>query len=319
MEMNNNEKIINLLRGYEKLQELMPSYLNNLQQIKLYDSQIRSFIRQIKVDILLLETEINKRLNQINKNKQQLQDYLLQVKKEAADLNEIFFDSNNKYSGILTELATLKATQINTNYLNKLSDLLVQERTVRTIKLQEEIEQMKQLLNYKPEEYTILKNSALQAAELSTQVISYHHFQLSNDKTETLLQLQQLIATVSALDIDSNSVSSLKSAVNSLISLKQPQMPDPLPLIETIHVIRNPKNYISRGYTVLEMVKPVYAALTRLRKGLVNHAKYRGMNNSWQHYVNTMDNLNDYYQQHYWQKGGTPNNFHGHDSRYKEG
>ena len=313
--MNNNEKIINLLRGYEKLQELMPSYLNNLQQIKLYDSQIRSFIRQIKVDILLLETEINKRLNQINKNQQQLQDYLLQVKKEAADLNEIFFDSNNKYSGILTELATLKATQINTNYLNKLSDLLVKERTIKTTKLQQELEQMNQLLNHRPEEYTILKNSALQAAELSTQVISYHHFQLSNDKTETLLQLQQLIATVSALDIDSNSVSSLKSAVNSLISLKQPQMPDPLPLIETIHVIRNPKNYISRGYTVLEMVKPVYAALTRLRKGLVNHAQYRGMNNSWQHYVNTMDNLNDYYQQHYWQKGGTPYNFHGHDSR----
>ncbi|MGL5899017.1 MAG: hypothetical protein ACRCZW_05025 [Lactobacillaceae bacterium] len=313
--MNNNEKIINLLRGYEKLQELMPSYLNSLQQIRLYDSQIRSFIRQIKVDILLLETEINKRLNQINKNKQQLQDYLLQVKKEAADLNEIFFDSNNKYSGILTELATLKATQINTNYLNKLSDLLVKERTIKTTKLQQELEQMNQLLNHRPEEYTILKNSALQAAELSTQVISYHHFQLSNDKTETLLQLQQLIATVSALDIDSNSVSSLKSAVNSLISLKQPQMPDPLPLIETIHVIRNPKNYISRGYTVLEMVKPVYAALTRLRKGLVNHAQYRGMNNSWQHYVNTMDNLNDYYQQHYWQKGGTPYNFHGHDSR----
>ena len=313
--MNNNEKIINLLRGYEKLQELMPSYLNNLQQIKLYDSQIRSFIRQIKVDILLLETEINKRLNQINKNKQQLQDYLLQVKKEAADLNEIFFDSNNKYSGILTEISTLQATQINTNYLNKLSDLLVKERTVKTTKLQQELEQMNRLLNHRPEEYTILKNSALQAAELSTQVISYHHFQLSNDKTETLLQLQQLIATVSALDIDSNSVSSLKSAVNSLISLKQPQMPDPLPLIETIHVIRNPKNYISRGYTVLEMVKPVYAALTRLRKGLVNHAQYRGMNNSWQHYVNTMDNLNDYYQQHYWQKGGTPYNFHGHDSR----
>ncbi|NUF99084.1 hypothetical protein GYW21_10050 [Lactobacillus mellis] len=313
--MNNNEKIINLLRGYEKLQELMPSYLNNLQQIKLYDSQIRSFIRQIKVDILLLETEINKRLNQINKNQQQLQDYLLQVKKEAADLNEIFFDSNNKYSGILTEISTLQATQINTNYLNKLSDLLVKERTVKTTELQQELEQMNRLLNHRPEEYTILKNSALQAAELSTQVISYHHFQLSNDKTETLLQLQQLIATVSALDIDSNSVSSLKSAVNSLISLKQPQMPDPLPLIETIHVIRNPKNYISRGYTVLEMVKPVYAALTRLRKGLVNHAQYRGMNNSWQHYVNTMDNLNDYYQQHYWQKGGTPNNFHGHDSR----
>lgn len=313
--MNNNEKIINLLRGYEKLQELMPSYLNNLQQIKLYDSQIRSFIRQIKVDILLLETEINKRLNQINKNQQQLQDYLLQVKKEAADLNEIFFDSNNKYSGILTELATLKSTQINTNYLNKLSDLLVKERTVKTTKLQQELEQMNRLLNYKPEEYTLLKKVALQAAELSTQVISYHHFQLSNDKTETLLQLQQLIATVSALDIDSNSVSSLKSAVNSLISLKQPQMPDPLPLIETIHVIRNPKNYISRGYTVLEVVKPVYAALTRLRKGLVNHAQYRGMNNSWQHYVNTMDNLNDYYQQHYWQKGGTPYNFHGHDSR----
>lgn len=315
MEMNNNEKIINLLRGYEKLQELMPSYLNSLQQIRLYDSQIRSFIRQIKVDILLLETEINKRLNQINKNKQQLQDYLLQVKKEAADLNEIFFDSNNKYSGILTEISTLQATQINTNYLNKLSDLLVKERTVKTTELQQELEQMNRLLNHRPEEYTILKNSALQAAELSTQVISYHHFQLSNDKTETLLQLQQLIATVSALDIDSNSVSSLKSAVNSLISLKQPQMPDPLPLIETIHVIRNPKNYISRGYTVLEMVKPVYAALTRLRKGLVNHAQYRGMNNSWQHYVNTMDNLNDYYQQHYWQKGGTPNNFHGHDSR----
>lgn len=313
--MNNNEKIINLLRGYEKLQELMPSYLNNLQQIKLYDSQIRSFIRQIKVDILLLETEINKRLNQINKNQQQLQDYLLQVKKEAADLNEIFFDSNNKYSGILTELATLKATQINTNYLNKLSDLLVKERTVKTTKLQQELEQMNRLLNHRPEEYTILKNSALQAAELSTQVISYHHFQLSNDKTETLLQLQQLIATVSALDIDSNSISSLKSAVDSLISLKQPQMPDPLPLIETIHVIRNPKNYISRGYTILDVVKPVYAALTRLRKGLVNHAKYRGMNNSWQHYVNTMDNLNDYYQQHYWQKGGTPYNFHGHDSR----
>lgn len=315
MEMNNNEKIINLLRGYEKLQELMPSYLNSLQQIRLYNSQIRSFIRQIKVDILLLETEINKRLNQINKNQQQLQDYLLQVKKEAADLNEIFFDSNNKYSGILTELATLKATQINTNYLNKLSDLLVKERTVKTTKLQQELEQMNRLLNYKPEEYTLLKKVALQAAELSTQVISYHHFQLSNDKTETLLQLQQLIATVSALDIDSNSVSSLKSAVNSLISLKQPQMPDPLPLIETIHVIRNPKNYISRGYTVLEVVKPVYAALTRLRKGLVNHAQYRGMNNSWQHYVNTMDNLNDYYQQHYWQKGGTPYNFHGHDSR----
>ena len=313
--MNNNEKIINLLRGYEKLQELMPSYLNNLQRIKLYDSQIRSFIRQIKVDILLLETEINKRLNQINKNKQQLQDYLLQVKKEAADLNEIFFDSNNKYSGILTEISTLQATQINTNYLNKLSDLLVKERTVKTTELQQELEQMNRLLNHRPEEYTILKNSALQAAELSTQVISYHHFQLSNDKTETLLQLQQLIATVSALDIDSNSVSSLKSAVNSLISLKQPQMPDPLPLIETIHVIRNPKNYISRGYTVLEMVKPVYAALTRLRKGLVNHAQYRGMNNSWQHYVNTMDNLNNYYQQHYWQKGGTPYNFHGHDSR----
>lgn len=313
--MNNNEKIINLLRGYEKLQELMPSYLNNLQQIRLYDSQIRSFIRQIKVDILLLETEINKRLNQTNKNQQQLQDYLLQVKKEAADLNEIFFDSNNKYSGILTEISTLQATQINTNYLNKLSDLLVKERTIKTTKLQQELEQMNRLLNHRPEEYTILKNSALQAAELSTQVISYHHFQLSNDKTETLLQLQQLIATVSALDIDSNSVSSLKSAVNSLISLKQPQMPDPLPLIETIHVIRNPKNYISRGYTVLEMVKPVYAALTRLRKGLVNHAQYRGMNNSWQHYVNTMDNLNDYYQQHYWQKGGTPNNFHGHDSR----
>lgn len=313
--MNNNEKIINLLRGYEKLQELMPSYLNNLQQIKLYDSQIRSFIRQIKVDILLLETEINKRLNQINKNKQQLQDYLLQVKKEAADLNEIFFDSNNKYSGILTEISTLQATQINTNYLNKLSDLLVKERTVKTTELQQELEQMNRLLNHRPEEYTLLKNSALQAAELSTQVISYHHFQLSNDKTETLLQLQQLIATVSALDIDSNSVSSLKSAVNSLISLKQPQMPDPLPLIETIHVIRNPKNYISRGYTVLEMVKPVYAALTRLRKGLVNHAQYRGMNNSWQHYVNTMDNLNNYYQQHYWQKGGTPYNFHGHDSR----
>ena len=315
MEMNNNEKIINLLRGYEKLQELMPSYLNSLQQIRLYDSQIRSFIRQIKVDILLLETEINKRLNQINKNQQQLQDYLLQVKKEAADLNEIFFDSNNKYSGILTELATLKATQINTNYLNKLSDLLVKERTVKTTKLQQELEQMNRLLNHRPEEYTLLKNSALQAAELSAQVISYHHFQLSNDKTETLLQLQQLIATVSALDIDSNSVSSLKSAVNSLISLKQPQMPDPLPLIETIHVIRNPKNYISRGYTVLEMVKPVYAALTRLRKRLVNHAQYRGMNNSWQHYVNTMVNLNDYYQQHYWQKGGTPYNFHGHDSR----
>ena len=313
--MNNNEKIINLLRGYEKLQELMPSYLNSLQQIRLYDSQIRSFIRQIKVDILLLETEINKRLNQINNNQQQLQDYLLQVKKEAADLNEIFFDSNNKYSGILTEISTLQATQINTNYLNKLSDLLVKERTVKTTELQQELEQMNRLLNYKPEEYTILKNSALQAAELSTQVISYHHFQLSNDKTETLLQLQQLIATVSALDIDSNSVSSLKSAVNSLISLKQPQMPDPLPLIETIHVIRNSKNYISRGYTVLEMVKPVYAALTRLRKGLVNHAQYRGMNNSWQHYVNTMDNLNNYYQQHYWQKGGTPNNFHGHDSR----
>ena len=313
--MNNNEKIINLLRGYEKLQELMPSYLNNLQRIKLYDSQIRSFIRQIKVDILLLETEINKRLNQINKNKQQLQDYLLQVKKEAADLNEIFFDSNNKYSGILTEISTLQATQINTNYLNKLSDLLVKERTVKTTELQQELEQMNRLLNHRPEEYTLLKKVALQAAELSTQVISYHHFQLSNDKTETLLQLQQLIATVSALDIDSNSVSSLKSAVNSLISLKQPQMPDPLPLIETIHVIRNPKNYISRGYTVLEMVKPVYAALTRLRKGLVNHAQYRGMNNSWQHYVNTMDNLNNYYQQHYWQKGGTPYNFHGHDSR----
>lgn len=313
--MNNNEKIINLLRGYEKLQELMPSYLNSLQQIRLYDSQIRSFIRQIKVDILLLETEINKRLNQTNKNQQQLQDYLLQVKKEAADLNEIFFDSNNKYSGILTEISTLQATQINTNYLNKLSDLLVKERTIKTTKLQQELEQMNRLLNHRPEEYTILKNSALQAAELSTQVISYHHFQLSNDKTETLLQLQQLIATVSALDIDSNSVSSLKSAVNSLISLKQPQMPDPLPLIETIHVIRNPKNYISRGYTVLEMVKPVYAALTRLRKGLVNHAQYRGMNNSWQHYVNTMDNLNNYYQQHYWQKGGTPYNFHGHDSR----
>lgn len=313
--MNNNEKIINLLRGYEKLQELMPSYLNSLQQIRLYDSQIRSFIRQIKVDILLLETEINKRLNQINKNQQQLQDYLLQVKKEAADLNEIFFDSNNKYSGILTELATLKATQINTNYLNKLSDLLVKERTVKTTKLQQELEQMNRLLNHRPEEYTLLKNSALQAAELSTQVISYHHFQLSNDKTETLLQLQQLIATVSALDIDSNSVSSLKSAVNSLISLKQPQMPDPLPLIETIHVIRNPKNYISRGYTVLEVVKPVYAALTRLRKSLVNHARYRGMSNSWRHYVSTMDNLNDYYQQHYWQKGGTPYNFHGHDSR----
>ena len=313
--MNNNEKIINLLRGYEKLQELMPSYLNSLQQIRLYDSQIRSFIRQIKVDILLLETEINKRLNQINKNQQQLQDYLLQVKKEAADLNEIFFDSNNKYSGILTELATLKATQINTNYLNKLSDLLVKERTVKTTKLQQELEQMNRLLNHRPEEYTLLKNSALQAAELSAQVISYHHFQLSNDKTETLLQLQQLIATVSALDIDSNSVSSLKSAVNSLISLKQPQMPDPLPLIETIHVIRNPKNYISRGYTVLEVVKPVYAALTRLRKSLVNHARYRGMSNSWRHYVSTMDNLNDYYQQHYWQKGGTPYNFHGHDSR----
>ena len=313
--MNNNEKIINLLRGYEKLQELMPSYLNSLQQIRLYDSQIRSFIRQIKVDILLLETEINKRLNQINKNQQQLQDYLLQVKKEAADLNEIFFDSNNKYSGILTELATLKATQINTNYLNKLSDLLVKERTVKTTKLQQELEQMNRLLNHRPEEYTLLKKVALQAAELSTQVISYHHFQLSNDKTETLLQLQQLIATVSALDIDSNSVSSLKSAVNSLISLKQPQMPDPLPLIETIHVIRNPKNYISRGYTVLEVVKPVYAALTRLRKSLVNHARYRGMSNSWRHYVSTMDNLNDYYQQHYWQKGGTPYNFHGHDSR----
>lgn len=317
--MNNNEKIINLLRGYEKLQELMPSYLNSLQQIRLYDSQIRSFIRQIKVDLLLLETEISKRLNQINKNKQQLQDYLSQVKKEAADLNEIFFDSNKKYFGILTEISTLQATQINTNYLNKLSDLLVKERTVKTTKLQQELEQMNRLLNYRPEEYTLLKKVALQAAELSIQVISYHHFQLSNDKTETLLQLQQLIATVSALDIDSNSVSSLKSAVNSLISLKQPQMPDPLPLIETIHVIRNPKNYISRGYTVLEVVKPVYAALTRLRKGLVNHAQYRGMNNSWQHYINTIDNLNNYYQQHYWQKGGTPYNFHGHDSRYKEG
>lgn len=313
--MNNNEKIINLLRGYEKLQELMPPYLNSLQQIKLYDSQVRSLMKRIKVDFLIFQTEISHRINQINKNQQLLQEYLLQVKQEAAELNEIFFDNNNKYSGILTELTTLKATQINVNYLNKLSDLLARERTIRTTKLQEEIEQMKQLLNHSPDEDTLLKSIELQTSGLNSQLSSYRNFKMSNDKTETLLQLKQLITTVSALDIDSNAISSLNTAVDSLLSLKQPQKPDPLPLIEIIHVIRNPKNYISRGYTILDVVKPVYAALTRLRKGLVNHAKYRGMNNSWQHYVNTMDNLNDYYQQRYWQKGGTPYNFHGHDSR----
>lgn len=313
--MNNNEKISNLLQGYEKLQELVPAYLKGLQQKKLYDSQTRSVIRHIKVAFLLLEKEINKELKQVDKTQQLLPEYLSQSKKEAAKLNEIFFDNNNKYSGILTEISTLQATQINNSYLNKLSDLLAQERTVKTTKLQQELEQMNQLRFCKLEEYSLLKKIALRIAELRPQVSSYHHFQLSNDKTETLLQLQQLIAMVSALDIDSTSISSLKSAVDSLMTLKRPQISDPLPLIETIHMIRNPKNYISRGYTVLQVVKPVYAALTRLRKSLVNHAQYRGMSNSWQHYVNTMIVLNDYYQQHYWQKGGTPNNFHGHDSR----
>jgi len=56
-------------------------------------------------------------------------------------------------------------------------------------------------------------------------------------------------------------------------------------------------------------------ALTRLRQNITNQAHYRGMSNAWQNYQLAMQDLRQYYQEHYWQSGGTPHNFHGHDNR----
>lgn len=102
--------------------------------------------------------------------------------------------------------------------------------------------------------------------------------------------------------------------VQRLQQLVIPKYPDGTVIIEQIHQIRQRNFYIKRGYQVLVYVKPVYQALTRLRRVLVNQAQYTGCQHAWNNYLQQITALKNYYQQHYVQAGGHPRNYHGHQA-----
>ena len=314
--MNNNDKLLHLLQGEEQLQKLMPDYLQQLKQQTQQRQQTRLLVKQAHRQLQNLQRQIKQQLKKAAQQNHQVQQQWQLMQQQAMSLEQQYWARYHQPCKLFQEISALNLETAALKQLAVWSQNLPTDSQLPLKLFQKRLQKLANSTLLTSQQQAYLRTSDYLLAPLINWLSSYTRYrQVAPRKIAQKLEQIQQNLTLAALSNGPTWSHTLQEVRQTLTTLPVILPPKTQPLLAVIHAIRKPQYYVKRGYTVLQVVQPVYAALTRLRQNITNQARYRGMSNAWQNYQLAMQDLRQYYQEHYWQSGGTPHNFHGHDNR----
>lgn len=304
---NNNEKIKNLLLIEEKLAPIMPDYLTALRIRYEWINNARSEYLKLKRTINSVSSEMARIAKRVEKRELELTNLVLQIKKESIELLDNNPDISSEGKRGLEELSVLTQNDFTENY---------SETMITYIKKHVKVSKRRLLYLLRKRHSASLKYS------LSSTLASYFSKQLQllvNEymqgsfkrfsADECITNLKLIIKKMS--DNGFQDQAEKLKAVN-IESWKEPPRPNSDEIVEILHNARQPDLYINRGYTVLEYVRPVYKSMNYFHRSLREKREYVGTKNAYYRFLQSLDELNEYYCEHYVQAEGRPANYHGH-------
>lgn len=309
----NNEKILNLLKSKDTLEPHIDEYLSKLKDNMVKNNEQSSKYSIARKNLHKVNAELMRIAKREDKKSKAFLGLVSRIKKEAQKKNEELQDVVGKSEKGLEELIDLKSESLSSDYALQMSSYL--RKNVSDINISRLINLLEMTEKYPlgNEDYKnqIHKINADLDNVIGANMRGFKSF-MDNKQLDTLkAELEPAFSRISKLGLN-DQARKIKQILSNLDSFRIFEQPDSSEIVEIIHSTRNPAMYISRGYTVLEYVKPVYADMTYLQRAFRDNRKYEGTKNAWNRYLNSVSNLDEYYKGHYQQAGGSPKNLHGH-------
>lgn len=310
---NNNEKIQNLISSKSSLEELVSTYLDQLKERYEWTQSTRSVFFTTRRSINDVANDLNKAIKKENKKDDAFETLVARIKSEANRLNQKYEDTYHDTERGLDELASLSSNDLTVDFAASMSSYISNQITDFSCRRLINLLDKRQIIS--PTDHTYIESLKVISIELKQAVQEHMKGFKKFFEDGNADQLRSIVSSISselaAFNLDEEA-SKLNEALNSLNLNSEPSRPNPEELIDILHETRSPVMYISRGYTVLEYVKPVYKSMNYFQRSLREGREYVGTKNSWDKYISDLNSLEEYYYTHYVQVGGKPRNYHGH-------
>lgn len=301
--MNNNEKIQHVLNSAEEIQAELNKYCDVLEQR--YD-----FVNQQKsnhMDFILNMNDLKKQLVERKEQEKLINQYFALGEKEAKRAMEQNEDHRVLDQQLEQLLEMFQKKQINEDLIEEglkrysansgIGIVLkaISEEEIEPFIPNEDFESAMEYIKYYSQGITI-----------------FREFNPEN----VIKDLNNLKEWCEGYEVDESGLDYLISIMQ--IENEMPDKPDPTEILELIHEARNPSAYISRGYTVLDYYKPYISAMNHLRRVLREKREYRSVQNASSRLERAINQLADYYYDHYLQAGGLPRNTKANLNKYNK-
>lgn len=293
-------------------------YLKSLLDRHEYMNQYRSEYRKLIKSVQGVQGKLNKRKEITEEYSVLLKVVRSQIQAQIERLEEE--DNNSLYEDYSKRIEALKEHKSNIyskphyDYLEDAQRTLIKEQ-VNSSELQllldnykdvqggnNEIDELLKLIKTAQQEYLSSFKVYRKACEESEEV--YESF---NDIFEVLLEM--------GFDDESLEISEALPDIED----QRKERPDPQPLLNALQPIKSAgleyfqsknKNSHAHDFNVAFAREIAYT-----RRALLEDREYIGTRNAFERLENSFDDLSEYMYERYYQLGGVPVNFHGHDDR----
>lgn len=310
---NNNEKIKNLLNVKATLEEQVNVYLDQLKVRYEWTQAIRSAFFATRRSINDVANNLKRISKKELKKDTSFETLVTRIRSEAARLNQKYEDIVGSTERGLDELTSLSANDFTVKYADNMNAYITNQITEFSTRRLINLLEKRAIISPPDQEYI----AKLQSFSIKLRQATQDHMKgfkrfFEDDNLEQLRSIILPITNELAAINLGEEASKLNEALNSLDLKSEPSRPNPEEIIDILHETRSPTMYISRGYTVLEFVRPVYKSMNYFQRSLREGREFVGTKNSWDKYISALDSLEEYYYTHYVQAGGRPRNYHGH-------
>lgn len=310
---NNNEKIQNLLSSKTILEDQVNTYLDQLKERYEWTQTIRSAFFAARRSINDVANDLKRISKKELKKDTSFETLVTRIRSEATRLNQKYEEIQGITERGLDELASLSANDLTVDYADTMNAYITNQITeFSTRRLINLLEKRNNIAPANQEYIDRLQSISVNLKQVTQEYMKGFKKFFEDDNSE---QLRSVISPISnelaAMNLGEEA-SKLNDALMSLDLKSEPLRPNPEELVDILHETRSPAMYISRGYTVLEFVRPVYKSMNYFQRSLREGREYVGTKNSWDKYISALNSLEKYYYTHYVQAGGKPKNYHGH-------
>lgn len=318
MAVTNLDKFKEIEKNMEQFQLLKEEYLKSLLARHEYMNEYRSEYRRLINTVQTIKKSLHNKIEKIEEYKVLIKVVKKQIEARIEYLREeeakSLYEDYNCQIKALKEYINMLYVGVERDYLIDMQNYLIKEQ-VKSAELQiliddyssdqenkRDIESLLGLIKSAQNEYLSSFKIYRKACEESEDV--YESF---NDIFDVLIEF--------GYDSESDELSEALPDIEETRKLR----PDPQPLLDIIKPVKSAgleyfqsknRNSNAYDYNIIFARETAYT-----RRALLEDREYIGTRNAFERLEKAFNDLSEYMYERYYQLGGTPINFHGHDDR----